>query len=176
MQRRRVHRKDRGGFVMVVVLILLAVMVASVGVALKEASSGLREAGTMRSQESVHAALEHGLVQAMDRLQTVDPIVLANPTNNWDIFDRRRPVGNGSNEFVGPFAYPPPPDPNPTMEVRVGLRPGQRTRPPAGEDVVSTYGFIVEVQLAARASALGGAAEERAAIGVRVPHVVSHSN
>ena len=180
MQRRRAS--NEGGFVLITVMLVLVVMVATVAVTLKEASSGIAAASNQRSKELVHAALDHGLDVALDQLQQTDPAILGDGSVNYDIFDRAAPGG----EFAGNqcaeagadlcLMYPTVGPNQNSMIVRIGLRPGPRTRPPAGEDVNSSYGQIMEIQLSVRTSRFGAEAEERAVVGVQLPHQTSHAN
>lgn len=169
--RRTVPARRQRGFVLISVLLVLTVMVATVGVTLREAGAGLREVRSVKSRELVLAAMEHGVNDAMDRLQAMDPAALGDPRNNWDIFDAAVP----GQAFVGPVPYPTTGDYAGAMQVRVGLRQGQRSRPPPGEDVRTTYGHIVEIQLSVRINSFGAEAEERAAVGLSVPQVSSHA-
>ena len=167
----RRRSKDERGFVLIAVLLILAVIVATVGITLREAGAGLREVRSVKSRELVLAAMEHGLNDVMDQLQAMDPAALADPQNNWDIFDAAAP----GQALVGPSSYPTTGDYANAMEVRVGIRLAQRTRPPPGEDVRTTSGHVVEVQLSVRMNSFGAEAEERAAVGLRVPQVASHA-
>jgi type II secretory pathway pseudopilin PulG len=173
MRRRRPPRSERG-FVLIAVLLVVVLMVATVVVTLREASDGLRAARLSRSRELVSAAVEHGVNRAMDRIQRMDPADLLQ--GDWDIFDTATPPPGFVTDADRPLPYPPDGPDAGALEVRVGLRPGQRTRAPVGEDVRDTYGHIVEIQISVRAAGFGDGAEERVAVGVRVPHVSSHAN
>jgi hypothetical protein len=169
---KRKRAAEERGFVILTVLLVLVMMVAAVSITLKEAANSLQEASSARARGLVLGAMEHGLNQAMDQLQVTDPAVLADPTTNWDIFGQNI-VGN---EFIPPLQYPLQGELQNALQIRIGLRPGQRTRAPVGEDVRSTYGHVVEVQLSVRANTFGAGAEERTAVGVLIPHTASHSN
>jgi len=174
---KRRTKKGERGFVLIAVMLIIIVMVATAAVTLREAGSNIKEAAHGRSRETVRSAMTHGLNVALDQLQLMDPARLADPTQNWDIFGRPAPgVGLPIDGRVQELSYPPRGDQQGTLTIRIGLRPGQRTRAPAGEDVRSSYGQIVEVQLGVSSNRVGGEAEERVAVGVRIPHQTSHSN
>jgi hypothetical protein len=168
------QRHERRGFVLIAVMLTVVVMVASVGLALKEVAAGFEESGGARSRELVMSAMQHGLNSALDELQVTDPAAIAAGNVDWDIF--ACPSGRVCAGYILEMTYPPSGAYQGDMTVRVGLRQGQRTRAPAGEDVRGTYGHIVEVQLSVQIDTVGNQAEERAVVGVRLPHVESHSN
>lgn len=173
---RRRHRQHRQrGFILLGVILVISVIVASVMLTLRTSSETLRQAAGVRSRELVSQALTHGLNAAMVELEGVDPVVFSDPvaTGTWDIFDNPMP-GNG---FVtgGVPNFPQSGPFNGLVNVRVGLRQGQLTQPPPGEDVRTSYGFIVELQLSADMFQTPNPAEERVAVGVQVPAEFSHS-
>jgi hypothetical protein len=175
------------GFALVTVLLIIALVAATVGLALREATTGLAEAGTSKSAEIVYADLNRGMSYVMQQFAQVDPFTLVDPTNRFDIFKSPPDV-----PFISPNACLPPctqvtalggvvsaASPY-AIPITVGLRPGQKTEPPPGEDVRTAYGYILEVQLQAdidTAQSAGTApAQERVTVGVRIPKVLSHSN
>lgn len=176
------------GFTLIAVLLILAVLLGGLLAVLHDAGIGMREFGSARSKEMVAGAMEYGLSEAMDVLQTTDPTqlidMLGDPTQDRDIF-----TSWGNNSFIcrnpavlctsrASYPYPPPGSGSPyagELAVRVGLKLGQRTRAPAGEDVNSAYGYIVEVELAVSRANSPADAAERTTVGVRIPHVYSHN-
>jgi type II secretory pathway pseudopilin PulG len=170
----RRHRQQQRGFILLGVILVISVIVASVMLTLRTSSDTLRQAAGVRSKELVSQALTHGLNAAIGELEGVDPIVFSDPiaTATWDIFDNPTP-GNG---FVpAAMTFPPSGPFQNLVNVRVGLRQGQLTQPPPGEDVRTSYGFIVELQLSADMFQTPNPAEERVAVGVQVPAEFSHS-
>jgi hypothetical protein len=186
---RRRGRKSARGFSLLAVIIILAVLVGGLLAILHDAGAGMKQYGVARSRELVNGAMEFGLKEAMQALQRIDPTVLVTssanglPGGTWDIFtDWSRasfvcgppgPICGTPNAQMG---YPPNGPNQNELLVRVGLRLGQRTQPPAGEDVNSSYGYIVEVLIAVSKAGDVPDAAERAVYAVRIPHVVSHSN
>jgi hypothetical protein len=163
------HRADprgRRGFAMLVVMFLLTMLALVVTMAIEQMQNGLREGGSLRAKELTTTALETALDQAMGTIETIDPYKLSDPNNyiNWDIFNGPHP--SPANDFVPSLpAYPPVGPYAGTIEVRVGLRKGQRTRPPEGEDATNAYGQVFEVQLSARNGPPGFARPRRQRCG-----------
>lgn len=161
--------RERRGFALFAVIILLAVVTAAVALSLDEAVDSIQSAGRVRTAEIIRGALDQGLTGAMQRLQQEDPATLA--AGSWDIFNGDTqefyPAGGGTLSYpaTGPYAG--------QYRVRVGLRVGQRTRPPEGEDVTASYGQIVEIQVSVDANGVNAGsnwpAEERVAVGVMLP-------
>jgi hypothetical protein len=189
---RRMCKRTTRGFSLLAVLLILAVLVGGLMTVLHDAGLGLREHGQARSKEMIAGAMEHGLTEAMDALQVMDTNALvralaaagATGSGQWDIF------ADWTNEsFVcgtpappcggsGTLSYPPPGSGSPytgELAVRVGLRLGQKTSAPSGEDVNSAYGYVVEVQLAVSRAGSFADTAERASVGIRIPTVYSHS-
>lgn len=177
--RHRVRRPQRG-FALFAIIVLLALMTAAVALSLDEAVSSLQSAGGLRASEVVKSGLEFGLDTAMLEVQNKDVGTLANPPAAWDIFDHAEPAAANPNpllQFLPPLNYPPTGPYAGQYRVRFGLRPGQRTRAPAGEDVNKAYGQIVELQLGIEAVGVGmPPVEERVSVGVLIPRRESYAN
>jgi len=174
MRSPRPRRRQRG-FALFAVIILLALMTAAVALSLDQAVANIQSAGGVRASEMIKAGLEHGLDQAMAQLQQLDIATLTNPPPEWDIFGHAEPVGGSA--FMAPVTYPSAGPYANQYRVRFGLRPGQRTRAPAGEDINKAYGQIVEVQVGIEAIGIGiPPAEERVSVGVLIPRRESHAN
>ncbi|MCK6552204.1 hypothetical protein L6R52_40615 [Myxococcota bacterium] len=165
--RKRASTGSRG-FALLAVIIILAMVTTAVAISLDEAVGSIQNAGRIRSTELIKGGLDHGLSSALETLATDDPARLADAANDWDIFDAPTPVG--TREYVANQSYPDDGPFRGQYRVRVGLRPGQRARAPQGEDVRSSYGQIVEVQVSVEAAndALPPA-EERVSVGVLIP-------
>lgn len=163
--------KGRRGFLLLGVIVVLALI--SIGVVLvnEQVVESLQTAGMLKSSEMVRGGMEMGLDRAMESLIADDVVDLAE--TDYDIFSGPVPIGLG-RDYVGPFPYPSAGASAGTLEVRVGLRPGQRTRAPAGEDVRRAYGQVVELQLSVQSQGTGPPAEERASVGVLLPRVYNH--
>jgi hypothetical protein len=181
------RKSGEHGFALLTVLLIIALVAATASLALREATTGLAEAGTSKSAEIVYADLNRGMSYVMQQFGQIDPFTLVDPTNRFDIF-KSPPDGpfispnscaapctqvtalNPAVSAASPYAVP----------ITVGLRPGQKTEPPPGEDVRTAYGYILEVQLQAdidTAQSSGTApAQERVTVGVRIPKVLAHSN
>lgn len=163
---------------------MLALMTAAAALSLDEAVSSIQAAGSIQASEMIKSGLEHGLDVAMSELQQADEALLANPPPQWDIFAQAQPVLppgpplNPAGEFLGSMPYPPPPHPYANQFlVRFGMRPGQRGRAPAGEDINKSYGQIVELQVGIEAVGAGmPPAEERVSVGILIPRRESHAN
>lgn len=169
--RRRI-KKNQEGFVLLFVLTLLVAMLSLAMVVLRETGERVKEGAALRNQASVGSALHAGLDEALSELRVMDPARLAQ--GEWDIFQ-----DPSASHFVPTVGYPK----NPTsgqdvVEVRVGFRTVARTRPPPGEDVRTTHGYLAEILLGVENSRTGlgqTGAEERVAVGVQIPHRRSHS-
>lgn len=178
--KRRRRRSSQKGFILLGVILVVAVLVAAVTLTLTGSSESLKETTSVKSAEISQAALNEGMSRALAQLGTMDPAVLysGTPANN-DIFtwDPVNPPVDFIDDGVAPagFPYPPTGPYAGDVMVRVGMRPGQRTQAPAGEDVRNTYGYIIEVQLSAEMTGFGTQAEERVAVGIQIPHEYSHS-
>lgn len=182
-----VRRKSgtQRGFALLVILLIIAVAAGTVGIALRDATTGLAEVGGAKSTEIVYSDLTRGLSVAMEKISQTDPVALIDTTNRWDIF-----ANPPSPAFITPATDTRLGAPSGApygVEIEIGLRPGQRTNPPPGEDVRTTYGYVVEVQLQASINSGPPAswlstnagvvpAVERVSVGVRIPEVLSHSN
>lgn len=189
MKRRRQRQR---GFSLLAVIIILAVLVGGLLAILHDAGAGMKQYSVARSRELVNGAMEFGLKEAMTALQRVDPSVLIAGSRNgigngdWDIFANWGAARSFVCGDAGPLCNPatpqrqmiyPPSGPNQgELTIRVGMRLGQRTQPPAGEDVNGAYGYVVEILIAVSKNGDPSVAGERAIYAVRVPHVVSHSN
>jgi hypothetical protein len=162
------------------VIILLAVMTAAVALALDDAVESIQAAGGIRAKEMIRSGMNVGLDQAIERVKGEDVSVLSSPPPEWDIFQGGIIDGN-PNEFMPPMDYPVAGPYQNQFRVRFGLRPGQRTRAPAGEDVTKAYGQIVEVQIGIAANYTNASvgippAEDRVSVGILIPRVESHAN
>ncbi len=170
-------RRTRG-FALFAVIILLAVVTAAVALSLDEAVSSIHSAGRVRAAELIKGGLDDGLDVALDWLQAQDPYSLSSSANDWDIF---KPGGAGSEiTDISPRDYAATgTDYANNFSVHIGLRPGQRTRAPEGEDVTKAYGQIVEIQLSVDTTGANGGslppAEERVAVGVLIPRAAAHA-
>lgn len=174
-RRRRRAGASRRGFALFAIIILLALMTTAVALSLDRAVSNIQSAGGVRASEMIKAGLEHGLDAAMANLRERDIATLADPPPEWDIFAGPEP--NGGDEFMPAVTYPPAGPYANQYRVRFGLRAGQRTRAPAGEDINKAYGQIVEVQVGIEAIGMGiPPAEERVSVGVLIPRRDSHAN
>jgi hypothetical protein len=184
----------RRGFSLLPVLVILGVVVGGLGAILMSSGDDLRQSSQARTKEVMASAMEFGLNQAVEQIQRMDPETLiaglTTGAGRWNIFENWQ----GAESFVCPglgacigtnrdFVYPPQfaaaeraRQGDPELQVRVGLNLGQRTRAPAGEDVSSSYGYILEVQIAVSRAGSASDATERAIYGVRLPHTYSHAN
>lgn len=175
---KRAHRRARRsrGFALFAIIILLALMTAAAALALDDAVSSVQTAGGVRASEMIKAGLEHGLDAALVKLEQEDVATLADPPSEWDIFARAEVAGQ-PQEFMPAVAYPANGPYAGQYRVRFGLRPGQRARPPAGEDINKSYGQIVELQVGIEAIGAGiPPAEERVSVGILIPRQESHAN
>lgn len=171
----RRKRKPRG-FALFAVVILLAVMTAAVATALDDAVASIQTAGGFRASEIIRAGLDVGLDQAIREVKMRDAAELAAPPPQWDIFQGPTAY-DPSNVFMEAVAYPTNGPYENQYRVRFGLRPGQRARAPAGEDVTRAYGQIVEVQIGVEAAAAGvPPTEERVSVGVLIPRTGNYAN
>lgn len=161
-------RRSQRGFALLTVILLLAVVSAVVATSLEESADTIRAAGIARRAETVRTGLEHGMHLGMAHVRTLDAGTLVDPANDWDIFN------GGAGDFVGPVLYPPAGPEAGRFEVRVGLRPTQRGRAPAGEDVRTSYGQIVEMQVAVH-EATHLENQKRVSVGVLIPRRQSHA-
>lgn len=172
----RAKKRNSAGYTLLTVVILLAIVSAAVALSLDEAMSSVQDGGRARAAEIIKSGLDHGLTAAMTQLQSEDVATLVDPSVDWDIFDAARPVTDDA-DYLPALAYPPEGPYQNQYRIRVGLRPGQRTRAPSGEDVRTGYGQVVEVQIGVEAVGAGiPPAEERVAVGVLIPRTVSHGN
>lgn len=169
--KRPTRRPKSRGFALIAVILLVALMTTAVALVNEQLVSSLRGAGTVKASEMLKGALETGLDQAIDQALVRDVVQLAE--QDFDIFNGAVPIAAG-RDFVAPFGYPNSGPYQGSFQVRIGLRPGQRTRPPAGEDVRKAYGQIVELQVSVQAAGNAPPAEERAAVGVLIPRVYSN--
>ncbi len=189
-------RSDRG-FALFAVVVLLAVMTAAAAVALDEAVESLQSSAQVRASHLVKSATDFGLNVAMLQVAQVDADTLVGRAAELDLFEEPgkpptgtgglSPGGNGADgkspfvELVGgpdELLYPAEPSRYAgELRIRIGARPGQRTRAPAGEDVRTAYGQVVELQLSVEANpdSTIPPVEERVAVGVVVPRTVAHS-
>jgi hypothetical protein len=154
------------------VIVLLAIMSAAAALVLSEVVAGIESGGRVRSVEMIKSGVDHGVNAAISSLEQQDTALITDGT--WDIF--AGPVASGT-EFLPVLDYPPSGVHAGDYRVRVGLKRGQLTRPPEGEDVRNAYGQVYEVQVSVEAVRVGIApVEERASFGVLLPYESSHSN
>lgn len=165
------RRERQRGLALLQTMLVITFVMMTMLITVRQSSEALREGAAARKQMLIQGAIEHGVDHAIDRLQQLDPARLAAiPPGHFDIFDTAAWV---EDFVVGVPNYPPTGDFANQITVRVGLRPGQRTLPPPGEDVASAFGIIVDVQVLVTApdGMFGsGIAEERVVVGLRVPH------
>lgn len=193
--KRRTTSKDQRGFALLVVVILLALMTAATALALDNAIASLRSHAGVRASEMVKSATDFGVSTAVAQIQNDDIEVILNPgahplappgTTSFDIFDKTGLAGTPA-PYVPSLAYPPPrsrvrgvaPPAHPfegLYDVRVGLVRSQRARAPSGEDVRSTYGQVLELQVAVQATGpVLPPVEERVSVGVMVPRKMANA-
>ena len=168
----------RRGFTLFAVVVLLAMMTAAVALSLDEAVASIQASSGVRASEMIKGGLEAGVSAAVARVQREDVASLVAGANaQWDIFDGPTIDPPGPQQFVESFAYPADGPYAGQFMVRVGLRPGQRARAPAGEDVRKAYGQVLEVQVGVEARGVGvPPAEERVTVGLLVPRLAAHSH
>jgi hypothetical protein len=161
-----------------VVVLLLAVVSGAVAVSLDESVDNIRSASMARNRELTRAGLEHGLHLGISQVRQMDPAALMSDVEQFDIFAEGDsiPVAAG-RDFIGPLEYPPAGPYQGDYVVRVGLRPVQRTRAPAGEDVRHAHGQVLELQIGVETVRPGmPPAEDRVSVGVLLPRRSSHAN
>jgi hypothetical protein len=164
------HRASPRGFVLLVVLLIVAMLASIVTVTLREATNGFREAATAKNNEIFNAVAAEGLSAALGKLETLDPATLQETT--YDLFT----PGSPDPAFIPWFnatngGFP--------FRVQVGLLRGQRTEPDPGEDVKNAYGVTLELQIQVQYDNtlyFASQQQERVVAGVRVPQQVSHSD
>ena len=177
------RRKRRSGFALFAVIVLLAIITAAVAMALDEAVSSIQTAGRVRVAEMIKGGLDQGLDLAIAWLQEQDSATLANPAPEPnDIFNNPTATEiDADNDGLAGISqdYPASGEYANAFRVRVGLKSGQRTRAPEGEDVTKAYGQIVELQISVDTTgAAGGSlppAEERVSVGVLIPRASAHA-
>ncbi|MEQ9495745.1 MAG: hypothetical protein RIT81_02775 [Deltaproteobacteria bacterium] len=187
MRRRRTPRSSEGGFALLVVVILLALMTAATALSLDNAVASLRTHAGARASEMIKSAADFGVSEAIAQLQVDDVEVITNPlvypgiapANSFDIFNAGGEAVSPTS-YIAPMGYPPVLVPQHPMEgdygVRVGLRTAQRARAPAGEDVRSAYGQVVELQVEVQSVAPGvPPVQERVSVGIVIPRKVANS-
>lgn len=175
-------RPRERGFALFAVIILIAVMTAAVALALDDAVVSIRNSGGVRAAEMIKSGLDRGVNLAILELQGADPSELLDNPNQYDLF-LGPSSATGATELIDSLGNPMSftyPDSGPYQgqyTVRIGLRPGQRTRAPTGNNINKAFGQIFEIQVAVAAT--GNAvppAEQRVSVGVLVPRRISHSN
>ncbi len=199
------RREEQRGFALLVVVILLALMTAATALALDNAVASLKTHAGRRASEVIKSATDFGVAEAIAQLQVDDVEVINDPalypgvpggTDSFDIFN----AAGGNIRSVpyfplaGTLVYPPTSaGPSVTAAfqsagfasfngiagdyaVRIGLKPTQVARAPAGEDVRTTYGQVVEVQVAIDAVVAGvPPVQERVSVGVLIPRKVANA-
>ncbi len=169
-------------------MILLALMTAATALSLDNAVASLRTHAGARAAEMIKSAADYGVSEAIAQLQVDDVEVITNPivypgiapANSFDIFNAGGEAVSPTS-YIAPLAYPPaaviPGHPmTGDYGVRVGLRTAQRARAPAGEDVRSAYGQVVELQVEVQSVAPGvPPVQERVSVGVVIPRRVANS-
>ncbi|MEL7367799.1 MAG: hypothetical protein AAFN74_02720 [Myxococcota bacterium] len=179
---RRVRSHQRG-FALFAVIVLMAVMAAAVAMALDDAVVSVRNSGGIRAAEMIKSGLDRGVNVATLVLQEMDPFELLEDPEQFDLFAGDTGFTNASEFRPDPTSPPlvfPYPDAGPYQgeyQVRIGIRPTQRTRAPSGEDINNSFGQIFEIQVGVAAVGTGiPPAEQRAAVGIMIPRTVSHAN
>lgn len=182
MTSRPTHVKTQRGFALFAVIILMALMTAAVAVALDDAVVSVRNSGGIRAAEMIKSGLDRGVNLAILAIQSVDPATFTDNPTQYDLFAGSTNQ-TGATELVDTIGNPlrfQYPDDGPYQNqytVRVGLRPGQRTRAPSGNNITNAYGQIFEIQVGVAATGSGAPpAEQRVSVGVLVPQRVSHAN
>lgn len=167
--RTRRNRSRPRGFALFVVVILLGLMTAAAAVTLDDAVESIQNSSGIRASELVRAGLDSGLDQAMLEIVQRDATEFVDVNPDWDIFAGPVPDGTGI-PFVPSFTYPTAGDYQNDYRVRIGVRPGQVTKAPAGEDVRNSYGHVLEIQLGVESiHPTAPPVEERVTVGVVVP-------
>jgi hypothetical protein len=174
--------KKNSGFALFAVIVLLALITAAVAMSLDEAVASIQAAGRARVAETIKAGLDQGLDRAIEWLQAQDTADVSPDPN--------APAGQPNDIFAGGaeldvdggapgMDYPKTGEFIDAFHVRVGMRAGQRTRAPEGEDVTKAYGQIVEIQLSIDTRGPNGGllppAEERVSVGVLLPRSSAHA-
>ena len=167
--RTRCTQPQARGFALFVVVILLALMTAAAAVTLDDAVESIQNSSGIRASELVRAGLDAGLDQAMLQVVQTDAVEFIDVNADWDIFAGPLPDGTGT-PFVPSFTYPTTGVFQDDYRVRIGVRPGQVAKAPAGEDVRHSYGHVLEIQLGVESiHPTAPPVEERVTVGVVVP-------
>lgn len=174
------RRRGRRGFALFAVVVLMALMTAAVALALDDAVVSVRNSGGIRAAEMIQSGLDRGLNVAMLALQEADATALLDDPTRYDLFAGPTPLTSATELDVnGPalqFLYPDSGPYRNQYTVRVGLRPGQRTRAPIGQSASRAFGQIFEIQVGVAATGNGvPPAEQRVSVGVLVPRRISHA-
>jgi hypothetical protein len=77
--------KERG-FVLLIVLLIVAMLASTVTLALRNANTTLHEAVSAKTSEQAYAALGRGLAKAVGELETLDTARLIDPSFRHDIY------------------------------------------------------------------------------------------
>ena len=176
----RLGRRSQRGFALFAVIILMALMTAAVALALDDAVVSVRNSGGVRASEMIQSGLDRGLNVAMLALQEADPTMLLDNPTQYDLFAGPTSVTAATELDVGgpalQFLYPDDGPYQNQYTVRVGLRPGQRTRAPSGQDTAAAFGQIFEIQVGVAATGNGvPPAEQRVSVGILIPRRISHA-
>lgn len=190
------RRRGQRGFALFAVVVVLATMTAAAAVALDDAVASLQSSAQVRATQLVKSAADFGMNVALLEVASLDPETLVAEAATLDLFEEpsvspygdwlTTPGTNGADgnsplaELLGAPEDIPYPGPGSRYEgelrIRLGARPGQRTLAPAGEDVRTAYGQVVEIQVSIEADPASTLppVEERVAVGVLVPHTAAH--
>jgi hypothetical protein len=163
------HTRSSRGFVLLVVLLIVAMLTSVVAMTLREASLGFREASRAKTSEVFHAVAQEGLETALGKLEGLDPASLE--TASYDIFTPGSPDPPFLSFTTVSGGFP--------FVVNVGVLRGQRTEPDPGEDVKNSYGVTLELQIQVAynpALYFASQQEERVVVGVRMPQQYSHAD
>lgn len=168
------------GFTLLSVMLALVLVLTVLLTTLRDSNEALTAGVFHRDRELMNAAVDTGVAAGIAELTRVDGSFLL---HLGDVDDAAAPMSIfdnwGSTALVENLTYPPAGSTVGEMSnlfnIRVGAVRGQRVRPPPGEDVRSSHGAIVHLQISVRADRPGSATtEQRYEVGVRVPEPGSY--
>lgn len=174
------RRHAQRGFTLLSVMLALILVLTVLLTTLRDSSEALTGATFHRDRELMGAAVDSAISAGVATLNRADGSRLLHLGGLEDTDAPLDIFRDWTRADLVSLQYPPPAAAVAEMaavyDIRVGAVRGQRVRPPAGEDVRTSHGSVVHLQISVRTNRSVGSAqtEQRYEVGVRVPESGSY--
>lgn len=163
---------------MIAVMMIMGLVTAAVAMSMEDDPETIRAVASTRDQEMVTAGVEFGVAYAIDQLAHRPAAYFENLGSSHDIFGGSPGAGgcasSGTDCALFSIDFPLAGPDQGQYRIRIGFRPTQRGRPPAGTDVRTAYGQIIEFQISVENQSSSNPIGEQVSVGYLIPRENRH--